>query len=63
LVNDTGNIHTFNTKNAGKRTSILGNCENSVSVSFKEQFDGDLMKMKPLDAQLISVKYSVAFGK
>jgi len=55
LVNDTGNVHTFNTENTGKCTSILENCENSVSFSFNEQFDGDLIEMKPLDAHLILV--------
>jgi len=63
LVYDTGNIRTFNTENAGKCTSILGNCENSVSFSFNEQIDGDFSKMKFLDAHLISVQYYVAFGK
>ena len=41
----------------------MGNCENSVPFSFNEQFDGDLIKMKLLDAHLISVQYSIAFGK
>ena len=30
---------------------------------FNVQFDGDLIKMKPLDGHLISVQYSAAFGK